>query len=78
MANFFDDLGAALNKVAGDVKNEVTVAAREQKLKEAFQKLGKLHFEAVSGDRNPDDQEFQQLIDEIRRLKKEIAELKEK
>lgn len=76
MANFFDDLGVAIKKVAGDVQTEVTITAREQKLKEAFQKLGKLHFQAVRGGKTPEGEKFDAVMEEIRTLQKEIADLR--
>lgn len=78
MANFLDDLGAALKKAAEDVQNDVTIAAREQKLKEAYQKLGQLHFQAVSQDFVPSNPEIDEVIGRIRALQKEIAELRSK
>lgn len=76
MANFLDDLGSALRKAAGDVQTEVTITAREQNLKDAFQRLGKLYYEAFSADRPTSGQDFDAAIAEIRALQKEIFELR--
>ena len=76
MANFLDDLGAALKKAAGDVQNEVTVTAREQKLKDTFQKLGKLYYETVTAGLPTVGGDFDGLIGEIWALQKEISDLR--
>lgn len=76
MSNFFDDLGSAIKKVANDVSNEVTIAAREQKLKEAYQKLGKLHYQAIRKGEDPEGQEFDQQTALIRDLIQEIKDLR--
>ncbi len=78
MNNFFDDLGAALKKTADDVQTSVTIAAREQKLREAFQKLGRLHYRAVRQGFEPNNPEIEETISEIQALQKEIADLRGK
>ena len=63
MANFFDDLGAALKKVANDVNLEVTIAAREQKLKEAYEKLSAMNPPNAPAVPRPDDCEPEMTFD---------------
>jgi hypothetical protein len=47
MSNFFDDLGKAVSRAANSVSTEFNVAAQEQRLKEAYQVLGRMHYEAL-------------------------------
>ena len=41
MYDFFDKLGAAAKRAAGNVANEVSVAVEKQKLSDAYKDLGK-------------------------------------
>ncbi|MBE6977524.1 MAG: hypothetical protein E7438_02645 [Ruminococcaceae bacterium] len=77
MANFFDDLGNAFKKLANDVSTEVSVTAKEQKAKEAFQKLGRMHYQAVCKGEAPGGPEFDQQVLEIRQLLQQIKDLKD-
>ena len=47
MHEFFDKLGAAAKRAAGNVANEVSVAAEKQKLSDAYKDLGKRYYKAV-------------------------------
>ena len=47
MHDFFDKLGAAARRAAGNVANEVSVAAEKQKLSDAYKDLGKRYYQAV-------------------------------
>ena len=47
MHDFFDKLGAAAKRAAGNVANEVSVAAEKQKLSDAYKDLGKRYYQAV-------------------------------
>ena len=47
MSNIFDDFGKAVSRVASSVGTEFNVAAQEQRLKEAYQILGRMHYDAV-------------------------------
>ena len=58
MNNFFDDLSKAVNRVANNVSTEFSVAAQEQRLREAYQELGRLHYEAVQAGKTPDGDAF--------------------
>ncbi|MBQ8579518.1 MAG: hypothetical protein IJ448_02355 [Oscillospiraceae bacterium] len=77
MANFFDDLGAAFKKVANDVSNEVTIAGKEQQLKEDFQALGRMHFKAVRAGKEPAGEEFSAQVEKILLLMQEINQLRD-
>ena len=46
MNEFFDKLSAAAKRAANTVSTEVSVAAEEQKVREAYQALGKLYYQA--------------------------------
>ena len=47
MHEFFDKLGAAAKRAAGNVANEVSVAAEKQKLSDCYKDLGKRCYQAV-------------------------------
>ena len=47
MHDFFDKLGAAAKRAAGNVANEVNVAAEKQKISDAYRDLGKRYYQAV-------------------------------
>ena len=47
MHDFFDKLGAAAKRAAGNVANEVSVAAEKQKLSDCYKDLGKRYYQAV-------------------------------
>ena len=76
MSNFFDDLGNAFKKLADDVNIEVSVAAKQQKVKEAYQKLGRMHYQAARKGIAPSGVEFDKQVALIRELLQQISELK--
>ena len=47
MHDFFDKLGAAAKRAAGNVANEVSVAAEKQRLSDAYKDLGKRYYQAL-------------------------------
>ena len=49
MNDFFDRLGSAARRAAGNVAGEVSIAAEKQKLNDAYRTLGKLCYEAIKG-----------------------------
>ena len=53
MHDFFDKLGAAAKRAASTVASEVNVAAEEQKIRECYQALGKLYYQAVKEGMEP-------------------------
>ena len=77
MADFLDNLGAALKKVAGDVSNEVAIAGKEQQLKEAFQALGRMHYKAVRAGKEPAGEDFSRQMAQIRTLIQQINDLRD-
>lgn len=54
MHDFFDKLGAAAKRAAGNVASEVNVAAEKQKLSDAYKDLGKRCYEALKSGQMPD------------------------
>ena len=75
MHDFFDKLGAAAKRAAGNVANEVSVAAEKQKLSEAYQALGKLCYQAIKRDESLVCDEQIAKVDE---LLKHLEELKDR
>ena len=74
MSDFFDDLGKALKRAADNVTSEFSVAAQEQRLKEAYQELGRMHFEAVRIGSAPRGEAFEAQLAKIRALINNINE----
>ena len=76
MSDFWSDLGAAVKKAANDVSTEVSIAGKEQKLKEQFQLLGKLHFQAVRHGKPLEGPEFSAQVEKILQLQQQIRDLR--
>ncbi len=75
MNDFFDKLGAAAKRAASTVASEVNVAAEEQKIRECYQALGKLYYQAVKGGMAP-DQDAAGYCERIDASLRRIADLK--
>ena len=69
MHDFFDKLGAAAKRAAGNVANEVSVAAEKQKLSDCYKALGKRYYQAVKNGETPD------LTAEIARIDEALARI---
>lgn len=76
MGNFFDDLGKAVSRAANSVSTEFNVAAQEQRLKEAYQVLGRMHYEAIQADMVAAGPEFDTQMAKIRDLQESIREMR--
>lgn len=74
MSDFFDDLGKALKRAADNVTAEFSVAAQEQRLKEAYQELGRMYFEAVQTGKEPQGEKFDAQLSKVRALINNINE----
>ena len=69
MHDFFDKLGAAAKRAAGNVANEVSVAAEKQKLSDCYKDLGKRYYQAVKNGETPD------LAAEIAKIDEALARI---
>lgn len=76
MNEFFDKIGAAAKRAADSVATDVSVAAQEQKIKEAYQALGKLYFQAKRAGKETEGLEFADQCRRIEGYLKRIEELK--
>ena len=74
MSNFFDDLSKAVTRAANSVGTEINVAAQEQRLREAYQALGRLYFEAVQAGQAVQGPEFDGQMAKIRDLQESIRQ----
>ena len=74
MSDFFDDLGKALRRAADNVTAEFSVAAQEQRLKGAYQELGRMHFEAAQSGKMLQGEAFDAQLAKIRALINNINE----
>ena len=76
MNELFDKLGAAAKRAANAVTTEVSVAAEEQKIREAYQALGKLYFKAKRTGGELDGIDFADQCRKVEASIKRINELK--
>ena len=76
MSDFFAKLGAAAKRAANNVSTEVSVAAEEQKIREAYQALGKLYFQAKHTGGELDGLDFADQCRKVEASLKRINELK--
>ncbi len=72
MSDFFNDLGKAVQRVASNVGTEVSVAAKEQKVKDAYQTLGRMYYEAARQGDAPYGEKFDAQVSRIQALLEEI------
>ena len=77
MSNFFDDLGKAVTRAANSVSTEFNVAAQEQRLKEAYQALGRMHYDALKAGKAAAGPEFDAQLAKISNLIDAIRELRQ-
>lgn len=76
MNDLFDKLGAAAKRAVNAVSTEVSVAAEEQKIREAYQALGQLCFKAKRTGKELEGPEFDDCCRRIEASLKRINELK--
>lgn len=76
MSDFFSDLESAVKRVASSVSSEVTLAAREQKVREAFQTLGRMYYKSIQSGEGAETSELTQQVQKIETLLQEIDELR--
>ena len=74
MSDFFDRLAAAAKRAADSVSTEVSVAAEEQRIKEAYQALGKLYYNAARSGAELNGPDF---ADHCRRIDASLRRIKE-
>ena len=77
MSDFWNDLSAAVKKAANDVSTEVSIAGKEQKLKEEFQILGRLYYRAHKQGKELHGPEFSAQLEKIGLLVQEISHLRD-
>lgn len=78
MNELFGKLGAAAKRAADTVSTSVNVAAEEQKIKEAYQALGKMYYQAR---RDGSEMDSLTVADHCRKIEesmKRIGQLKDK
>ena len=74
MSDFFSDLGDAARRVVSDVSTGVNVAALEQRLREAYQVLGRMHYDALQAGMVAAGPEFDAQMTKINELVRTIRE----
>ena len=65
MNDFFNKIEAAAKRVASNVSSEVSIAAEEQKLRESYQILGKLFYQAKANGLEPNSPDINDCCKKI-------------
>ena len=76
MPNFFDNLGAAARRTADKVNTQVSIAAQEQKAREAYQTLGKICYQMTKAGKAPGGEAFDGAMARVEEALNRIRELK--
>ena len=74
--DFFDNVAAAAMRAASSVATDVSIAAQEQKIRDAYRTIGKLYHQAVEAGTAPQGPEFDSQMALIRSCLDEIARLR--
>ena len=74
--SLFDKIGSAAKRAADSVSANVSIAAEEQKIREASQAIGKLYYKAKRGGKELDGPDFADQCRRIDACLKRIDELK--
>jgi hypothetical protein len=77
MNNFFNDIGKVVNRVANSVGTEIDVVTLEHRVREGYQTLGKLYYEAVQAGRETAGPEFDTQMQKIGELLETIRTTRE-
>ena len=78
MNDFLNKLSAAAKRAADTVSTEVSVAAEEQKIREAYQALGKLYYQASRDGKELNGEEFTAQCAKVDEAIARIKELKDR
>ena len=78
MNEFLSKLGAAAKRAADTVSTEVSVAAEEQKIREAYQAIGKLCYQANKEGKTPAEAELNTHYAKVDAALARIRELKDR
>lgn len=76
MNDFLNKLGAVARHAANNVGTELNIAAHEQRLREAYQALGKLYYNYVSSGLLPEGDAFDEKMAVVAEELKRIKELR--
>ena len=77
MSDFFSKLEAAAKRTVNSVSNEVSIAAEEQKLRESYQILGKLYYQAKAAGQEPGGADLEDCCRKIQASLDRINDLKQ-
>ena len=76
MNDFLSKMGAVARHTANTVSTDLSIAAHEQRAKEAYQALGKLYYNYVSSGLEPEGDAFDEKMAVIAEELKRIKELR--
>lgn len=76
MNDFLSKMGAVARHTANTVSTDLSIAAHEQRAREAYQALGKLYYNYVSSGLAPEGKVFDEKMEKIAGELKRIKELR--
>ena len=77
MNEFLESFGAAAKKVAGSAARELSIAREEDKIRRAYQAIGKLYCTRVNVGEDPTGPEFQRQMAIVAEAAEQIRQLKQ-
>lgn len=78
MNDFLNKVGAVAKRAADSVSTTVNVAAEEQKIRDAYQALGKMYYQHCRSGKDMDSLEAADQCRKIDEASKRISQLKDK
>ena len=78
MSEILRDIGKAAQRVVTKVGEEVSCAALEQRIQDAYRDLGRAYHDAVERGEEPGMDAFQVHMDKIRQLRQELEQKRQK
>lgn len=76
MNDFLSKVGAVARHTANTVSTDLSIVAHEQRVREAYQALGKLYYNYVSSGLEPEGEAFDEKMEKIAGELKKIKELR--
>ena len=76
MNDFLSKMGAVARHTANTVSTDLSIAAHEQRAREAYQALGKLYYNYLSSGLEPEGEAFDQKVAKITEELNRIKELR--
>ncbi len=76
MSDLFEKIGAVARQTADTVSIQVAITTEEQKIRKAYQIIGKLYYQAAKRGRAPEGPDFDRAMKRIDESAQKIRDLK--